>query len=254
MDHLEGNVKITEVVEQTFCDVKDCIPSKLSVRKNNRIQLFGLFFSGLLLGLSTFIIKELLINTDSPSLFKSLTTKKVDANILTIEQIAQLQNQYSKTMFKKNKSEIINLYEEQIDSELMKSSSESMTKVRSLLSTLKYLYPNSIQLEQREQYIDNIQDRFVTQYRRFKTARTNIANLQQIMHKNSSKKAVLLANELNNYAIGLSPIYGRISYIEEQIKVQNEAEAEKELHLLDVELKGIELKLSQLMSQNKSNF
>ena len=111
---------------------------------------------------------------------------------------------------------------------------------------------NDIQIKPNQAYIADIQERFETQYRRFKLTRTNIANLQQTMSQSRNNKMASLSENLNDYAIGLSPVYGRISYIEQQIIDKNQPEVQKELQQLDSEIKGLALKFSQLESLSKN--
>ena len=61
-----------------------------------------------------------------------------------------------------------------------------------------------------------------------------------------------LSEDLNDYAIGLSPVYGRIDYIEQQLINKNQPKVQKELQQLDSEIKGLALKFSQLESLSKN--
>ncbi|WP_305810191.1 hypothetical protein [Photobacterium kishitanii] len=72
------------------------------------------------------------------------------------------------------------------------------------------------------------------------------------MNQSHSNKLAALSGEINDYAISLSPVYGRISYIEQQIANKNQPEVQKELQQLDGEIKGLELKFSQLTDRSKN--
>ncbi|PST99834.1 type VI secretion system ImpA family N-terminal domain-containing protein [Photobacterium iliopiscarium] len=252
IDYLEGNIKPIALVEEKHIDKLDDIPLELPSHNNKpRIRPYWVFCLGLLLGLSVFVAKDYLETTTNP-LVKQLTAEKLEAQILTSEQISQLQHQYSPSVFSSNKSTIISLYLHQANDEINTLSGENISQALSLMDTVKQLYPNDAQIEQNQQYIADIRERFETQYRRFKTARTNIANLQQTMSQSRNNKMASLSEDLNDYAIGLSPVYGRIDYIEQQLINKNQPEVQKELQQLDSEIKGLELKFSQLTDQSKN--
>lgn len=123
---------------------------------------------------------------------------------------------------------------------------------KSLSIPLSLRPATDIQIEPNQVHIADIQERFETQYRRFKLTRTNIANLQQTMSQSRNNKMASLSEDLNDYAIGLSPVYGRIDYIEQQLINKNQPEVQKELQQLDSEIKGLALKFSQLESLSKN--
>ncbi|KJG53500.1 hypothetical protein UA38_22500 [Photobacterium kishitanii] len=251
VDYLEGKLKLIEADKQNHINEQQDIPPKLPLRNKHRIRLSWVFCLGLLLGLSVFAVKDYLRSTTN-SLLKRVTAEKLEAQVLTSEQIAQLQHQYSPSVFTDNKATIIPLYLRQANDEINALSGKNIAQALSLMNTVKQLYPNDAQIEQHQQYIADIRERFETQYRRFKTARTNIANLQQTMNQSHSNKLAALSGEINDYAISLSPVYGRISYIEQQIANKNQPEVQKELQQLDGEIKGLELKFSQLTDQSKN--
>ena len=123
---------------------------------------------------------------------------------------------------------------------------------KSLSIPLSLRPATDIQIEPNQTHIADIKERFETQYRRFKLTRTNIANLQQTMSQSQNNKMASLSEDLNDYAIGLSPVYGRIDYIEQQLINKNQPEVQKELQQLDSEIKGLALKFSQLESLSKN--
>ncbi|PSU17215.1 type VI secretion system ImpA family N-terminal domain-containing protein [Photobacterium kishitanii] len=251
VDYLEGKLKLIEADKQNHINEQQDIPPKLPLRNKHRIRLSWVFCLGLLLGLSVFAVKDYLRSTTN-SLLKRVTAEKLEVQVLTSEQISQLQHQYSPSVFTDNKATIIPLYLRQANDEINALSGKNIAQALSLMNTVKQLYPKDAQIEQHQQYIADIRERFETQYRRFKTARTNIANLQKTINQSRSNKLASLSEEINDYAIGLSPVYGRISYIEQQIVNKNQSEVQKELQQLDSEIKGLELKFSQLTDQSKN--
>ena len=147
IDYLEGNIKPIALVEEKHIDKLDDIPLELPSHNNKpRIRPYWVFCLGLLLGLSVFVAKDYLETTTNP-LVKQLTAEKLEAQILTSEQISQLQHQYSPSVFSSNKSTIISLYLHQANDEINTLSGENISQALSLMDTVKQLYPNDAQIE-----------------------------------------------------------------------------------------------------------
>lgn len=215
-----------------------------------RFRSYVLFGSGILLGLSAFALTDYVQN-QSDAFINQLTTEKIAVKALSADNVEQLHQQYSPSDFLNNQPRLVSMYLRQVNDDIQAPTGMRFTQALSLLDTLKHLYPNTPQVGSSDRYMAEIESRFSTQYRRFKTARTNIANLQKTINQSRSKKMASLSEKLNDYAMGLSPVYGRISYIEKQLSNNDIVEVKKELQQLDTEIKGLALRYSTLVNQSQ---
>ncbi|MEF1218797.1 hypothetical protein REH76_13465, partial [Photobacterium damselae] len=183
-------------------------------------------------------------------LVQSVITSQDSGRILTLEQGKALQTHFTAQQFAKDKSIIVPMYLQQANALITQSAGGHLIEAFSLIDTIQRLYPNDESVEQtlnRYHQIETQYDElFATQYRRFNTARSRIANLQQSIKANNRANTLRLSQGLNEYAIGLSPVYGRISYITEQIKQGDRDQAQIEWQNLNQELQAISFKVEQL--------
>jgi type VI secretion system protein VasL len=87
------------------------------------------------------------------------------------------------------------------------------------------------------------------QYRRFSRARTNAANINLMVENDKYVQAKALAKKMEDYAISLSPVYGRAMYIEELIAQGKVETSKRELETLLFNLKALNLKIALLENQ-----
>ncbi|MHA6609218.1 type VI secretion system ImpA family N-terminal domain-containing protein [Photobacterium damselae] len=183
-------------------------------------------------------------------LVQSVITSQDSGRILTLEQGKALQTHFTAQQFAKDKSIIVPMYLQQANALITQSAGGHLIEAFSLIDTIQRLYPNDESVEQAQNRYHQIETQydelFATQYRRFNTARSRIANLQQSIKANNRANTLRLSQGLNEYAIGLSPVYGRISYITEQIKQGDKDQAQIEWQNLNQELQAISLKVEQL--------
>ncbi|HIF9340782.1 TPA: type VI secretion system ImpA family N-terminal domain-containing protein [Photobacterium damselae] len=183
-------------------------------------------------------------------LVQSVTTSHKNGQILSLEQGKALQTHFTAQQFAEDKSIIVPMYLQQANALITQPAGGSLTEAFSLIDTIQRLYPNDESVEQAQNRYHQIETQydelFATQYRRFNTARSRIANLQQSIKANNRANTLRLSQGINEYAIGLSPVYGRISYITEHLKQGDEDQAQIEWQNLNQELKAISFKVGQL--------
>ncbi|HIF9056234.1 TPA: type VI secretion system ImpA family N-terminal domain-containing protein [Photobacterium damselae] len=190
------------------------------------------------------------VSENRSPLAQSVTTSQNGGRILTLEQGKALQTHFTAQQFAKDKSIIVPMYLQQANALITQPAGGNLIEAFSLIDTIQRLYPNDESVEQAQNRYHQIETQydelFATQYRRFNTARSRIANLQQSINANNRANTLRLSQGINEYAIGLSPVYGRISYITEQLKHGDKNQAQIEWQNLNQELQAISFKVEQL--------
>lgn len=226
-------------------------------KKDKYLRLRISFVAGLILGGGVVSCIQLLNTTHNQtisavdsSLVNSVTKTHIDGRSLTFEEGKTLQEKFSTQQFADDKSVIVPLYLDQANAIVTRSEGRGLTEALSLIDTVQRLYPNDKSIAQVQKKYNDIEiqynELFVTQYRRFNTARTRIANLQQAVKADNRANILRLSQDINEYAIGLSPIYGHLSYITEQLKQGDQVEAQKEWRRLNQEVQAVNFKVEQL--------
>ncbi len=190
------------------------------------------------------------VSANRSPLAQSVTMSQNSGRILTLEQGKALQTHFTAQQFSEDKSIIVPMYLEQANVLITQPAGGNLAEAFSLIDTIQRLYPNDESVEQAQNRYHQIETQydelFATQYRRFNTARSRIANLQQAIKANNRANTLRLSQGINEYAIGLSPVYGRISYITEQLKQGDKDQAQIEWQNLNQELQAISFKVEQL--------
>ncbi|WP_188013661.1 type VI secretion system ImpA family N-terminal domain-containing protein [Photobacterium damselae] len=190
------------------------------------------------------------VSANRSPLAQSVTMSLNSGHILTLEQGKALQTHFTAQQFSEDKSIIVPMYLKQANVLITQPAGGNLAEAFSLIDTIQRLYPNDESVEQAQNRYHQIETQydelFATQYRRFNTARSRIANLQQAIKANNRANTLRLSQGINEYAIGLSPVYGRISYITEQLKQGDKNQAQIEWQNLNQELQAISFKVEQL--------
>ncbi len=146
------------------------------------------------------------------------------------------------------KHDVVAQLTQTIAEELSKRVGENISHAQQALVTLERLYPEEAQ---------SVSDRFHhTQQsslarvdemvERFSHVRTQVANMAK-QYKGSAGYSSLAAME--TYAVSLSPVYGRIEYIERLLRQGQQDDAKQELDILTERLKDLRWKLEALQQQ-----
>ena len=151
---------------------------------------------------------------------------------------------------KKEQDAIVNFYIEQAKVKQNMLPGIMMEDSITLINMAKQLYPE----DKRLQYynIQIVKELFDKQNSRFKITRTRIANLDKWFNDIHVQDKNKLIKDIHEYASSLSPIFGRIDYIEKQLFIGDKNEAKNELDKLSSEIKSIEFKYLALMKQLKN--
>lgn len=210
------------------------------------------YAGGVCIAVSGFFgVNYLVENLDTPAsivtIEKELPRVMATAYIETLPSIIDIGN------LNANKAEIAKLYTDQSNALINKKVTDDVKEALALESTLQALYPLDIALMEGaspiEQWKKDMLAVVEAQYGRFSRARTNAANINLMVENDKYTQAKALAKKMEDYAISLSPVYGRAMYIEELIE-QGKVETSKlELEKLLYNLKALNLKIALLENQ-----
>lgn len=130
------------------------------------------------------------------------------------------------------------------------------SSVEPLADSLRQLYPDDPSVAAFYTDARNWSRQLQTQLdhltRRFTTARTLAANLNRQIEAGNLEAAQSLAEDMEDYAISLSPFIARIGYIETLISQEQWSQAKAELTTLDNQIKALVIKKAALAVQLES--
>ncbi|MCO4787097.1 MAG: type VI secretion system ImpA family N-terminal domain-containing protein [Marinomonas atlantica] len=233
IDQLETNAEIAQpkIIE---------ITPRVSLPKRLFPYIVGMSFALSIAIGGDFIIQEI----DTPE--SIVTFETVLPKVISINEIKSLPHKVDFGTFESTKFQISNLYSNQTQALMTKKVTDDIQQALALNSTLLALYPEekigeSITTWKQEMLavVDN-------QYRRFSSARTYAANINLMIEKDRFDQARELSRKMEDYAISLSPVYGRAMYIEELIEKGEIETSKTELNTLLFNLKALNLKVALL--------
>ncbi|EHU4915519.1 ImpA family type VI secretion system protein [Vibrio vulnificus] len=145
---------------------------------------------------------------------------------------------------------LIPLYRSSLEQNLSAPFNASKQQANSHLILLQTLYPKDervttlgqefslkqqIALEQTEMFIS-----------KFSEIRTKMANIALLAKKGRWKELEKQTKSLEDFAVSLSPIYGRVDYVQDLIRQGDISSAEKELSILQQRLDSLSWKIVEL--------
>jgi len=152
--------------------------------------------------------------------------------------------------FATKKEEISAFYLDRSLALMDKKVTEDLRQALGLEATLQGLYPGDESLQGDVATLESWKADMLavvdTQYQRFSRARTNAANINLMIESDRYDQAKVLAKKMEDYAISLSPVYGRAMYIEELIEQGKLESSQLELDKLLYNLKALNLKIALL--------
>ena len=152
--------------------------------------------------------------------------------------------------FATKKEEISAFYLDRSLALMDKKVTEDLRQALGLEATLQGLYPGDESLQGDVETLESWKADMLavvdTQYQRFSRARTNAANINLMVESDRYDQAKVLAKKMEDYAISLSPVYGRAMYIEELIEQGKLESSQLELDKLLYNLKALNLKIALL--------
>ncbi|WP_038176955.1 type VI secretion system ImpA family N-terminal domain-containing protein [Vibrio pacinii] len=148
------------------------------------------------------------------------------------------------------RNEMVPMYQASIKRNTQVSIEQPYLEAMEQLNILQQLYADneqvvaiSDQLGQDQQYALEQADEFVA---RFSEIRTKMANVALLAKKRRWSDVANETKSLESFAVSLSPIYGRVGYVEELIEKQQYQQAQQEFEELKRRLNNLSWKVAQL--------
>lgn len=244
---------IFEHIDQLEIEARSCQLSAKenvdNVQKSNKKFRVISFFVGAALGTMAIIpFSQLGIGASTPTL--ALTTEQRVPKILSFDEGKALKSKFGSNTVEAYKTDLVSLYTNTAQSLVDKDIGQDFTQALALSESIQRLYPHdpnvSISREKLARWQQGTLQEIDKQYRRFAAARTRAANIHRLSQKGDIVAVRALSKDLEQYAISLSPLYGRAIYIEELMKDGSLEQAQSELNTLMNSLKGLSFKSSQL--------
>ncbi|MBC5850642.1 type VI secretion system ImpA family N-terminal domain-containing protein [Vibrio metschnikovii] len=146
--------------------------------------------------------------------------------------------------------DIIPLYRQVIEENMDLPFGAARVEARALLDTLLRVYPNVdtvIEIEQQfsatKQEALRQTERFIEQ---FSETRTKMANISLLAQQGRLSELQRKTKSLEDFAVSLSPIYGRVAYVEDLIKKGQITQASEEFMILKYRLNNLTWKIAEL--------
>lgn len=146
--------------------------------------------------------------------------------------------------------DLVSLYGEALEHDILESFSDSKRQAMAHVQLLKTLYPeddkttqlNAMFSEQQKVALEQT-ELFVA---KFSDIRTKMANISLLAKRGKWRDLQKQTKSLEVFAISLSPIYGRVDYVQELIKEGELETAEKEFDILKERLNNLSWKIAVL--------
>jgi type VI secretion system protein VasL len=187
---------------------------------------------------------------NQPTLIKQITTVATTPNAFSQQQSTALKDTFGAQQIHDQQAYLIPLYAEKIKQQMRHSNTQALLTVQQLTNSLHYLYPDNPTVIALQQQVDNwhqqLTDTMTEQTHRFLLARTRAANIRLEAKHGNLEKLRTLTEGLEDYAISLSPLVGRIDYIDTLIHDGHLAEAKTEADILDTRINALLLKAGEL--------
>lgn len=171
-------------------------------------------------------------------------------SLLETQKLKAFSHFYSEKEHLQMKKELLELYLNAFELKRYGVTVTDKKEARKILNAVQILYPDdagvikaNLSLASQEKNAEVNNQYFLSL---FKEARTNAVNLSVLTKKINWKLLQEKAKLVENFAISLSPIYGRTLYIEESIKKGNMITARKEFNELVTRIEYLSWKMTEL--------
>ncbi|WPC76866.1 type VI secretion system ImpA family N-terminal domain-containing protein [Vibrio porteresiae] len=180
---------------------------------------------------------------------QSAYAKQVDEpTIANLSQLAAFQNETSEGQRVSWQTPFIELYQASIQKNMAESIEQNKVAATAQVRALTQLYPQSESVKQVEQAFTQAQQEALAQtekfIERFRDIRTKMANISLLAQKQRWSDLQKQTKSLEDFAVSLSPIYGRVDYVQSLIKQGDLAEARKEFSVLKTRLNNLSWQMS----------
>lgn len=188
---------------------------------------------------------------ETPLLHRELYVNNHQVPILTDGYLAEefLQT-YSVSQLNRMKKDIFYLYEKSISNRLNQSVEQSLMLAVGEYEALQILYSDTEELAAIKQNFAEAQKNALEQterfIERFSEIRTKMANISLLAQRERWSELQRQTKSLEDFAISLSPIYGRVDYVQTLISQGEIALARKEFDILRKRLNNLNWKMVEL--------
>ncbi|MEI8610651.1 type VI secretion system ImpA family N-terminal domain-containing protein [Enterovibrio sp. Hal110] len=223
------------------------MPVEVEVKKQNVNAL--IFFVGLTVGaVAIYVLLQLQGTRPNPT--TQLTTVLPEPKIITLEEAQQIHKEFGTEALSSHREQLLTAYTDKVSVLTASTSGDNLLEGIELANSLAYVFPEAPEVTLMNKNLQDWQEGLLAEVeelkQRFVTARTRAANLSLSAKNGNFSQVEALATGLENYAISLSPLIGRLTFVEQQIAEGNLERAKQELALLDADLKAITLKKALL--------
>ncbi|MCC4236402.1 type VI secretion system ImpA family N-terminal domain-containing protein [Vibrio anguillarum] len=171
----------------------------------------------------------------------------------TPEQVNAFQQANSPAKLEQLSNEIVPLYREAIEQKMARSFESARVEAQQVLDALLQLYPQTESVLEVDQAFADAKREALQQterfMERFSETRTKMANIALLAQKGKLTELQRQTKSLEEFAISLSPIYGRAAYVEELLKKGDVVQAEQEFMILKQRLNNLSWKMAELDKQ-----
>ncbi|QXO15825.1 type VI secretion system ImpA family N-terminal domain-containing protein [Vibrio ostreae] len=148
------------------------------------------------------------------------------------------------------KEDLVGLYQHSIVQKSAASVEQSKREAMHEMSALMALYPQDPKVAESQQAFSTAQQEALAQtdifVQRFGEMRTRMANIALLAKRGRWNELQRQTKSLQDFAVSLSPIYGRVDYVQSLIKQGEVDDARKELDILKLRLNNLSWTMAQL--------
>lgn len=223
-------------------------PQVVKIATTNKFALLAVLLFGIGAGVASFQFWQTM-----PRLMTSVVMTQQQPKILTKQEGTKLIEEFGAEKIDEKRSELTSLYSGATRIIMERPVGEEVLETLERSESLRFLFPDDVDVIVQSLEVASwqqiLEDDLQSQIARFRVARTRAANLARTIKRGELNKARRLSKELEKYAISLSPLYGRMLYVEDLLKEHDYSGAEGELKKLSRSINALSLKVARLERQ-----
>ncbi|WGW01273.1 type VI secretion system ImpA family N-terminal domain-containing protein [Vibrio sp. YMD68] len=217
-------------------------------RKHYRLSLIATYFIATLVSITGLWFYS------NPNLLNMYSFKQwVEVPVLTTDNLESFIDNTTSAKLAAIHSEIVPLYLSTITEKNRTSIEQPHLEALELIDVLQNLYSEDEQVNQMSLALHQDQKLALKQTNelvtRFNEVRTKMANIALLAKKRHWSQIENEAKSLEAFAVSLSPIYGRLGYIEKLIEEEQVQQAQKEFDVLKNRLNNLSWKVTELQRE-----
>lgn len=172
------------------------------------------------------------------------------ATLNSDQALRQFQLDVSPGQVARWKEDLVGLYQHSIEQKSAASVEQSKREAMHEMSALMALYQQDPKVVESQQAFSAAQQEALEQtdtfVQRFGEMRTRMANIALLAKRGRWSELQRQTKSLEDFAVSLSPIYGRVDYVQSLIKQGEVDDARKELDILKLRLNNLSWTMAQL--------